>query len=347
MPTDEKHKIFADVRPRKHSSRSSDWVIERSLQSGGTTLAIFESQVANASLLSWLKGNIDRLAELMGRTGAVLFRGFGVDSVTAFHEAVSCFGGEPLKYRERSSPRSEVANHIYTSTEYPADQTIFPHNENSYAHIWPRMIFFCCSIPAPEGGATPIVDVRSVHQSIAPEIVEVFDRKGVLYLRNFSEELGMSWRSVFQTQYREEVEELACAASYQLEWRDENRLTVRRVGKACGLHPLTGQPIWFNHAAFFHVSTLPVAIRQALLAQLREDKLPNNSYYGDGSPIEEEVIAHIRSGYLAHQLLFDWHRGDVLALDNMLVAHGRQSYLGPRRVLVAMTDPFQSEWLAS
>jgi alpha-ketoglutarate-dependent taurine dioxygenase len=128
-----------------------------------------------------------------------------------------------------------------------------------------------------------------------------------------------------------------------LKWHDNNQLTTWRIGKACGRHPSTGQPIWFNHAAFFHISTLPPAIRETLTAQLAEDKLPNNSYYGDGSPIEEEAVEQIRSCYLAHRLIFDWHRGDVLALDNMLVAHARQPYRGSRRVLVAMKDPFQSE----
>jgi alpha-ketoglutarate-dependent taurine dioxygenase len=240
-----------------------------------------------------------------------------------------------------------VARHIYTSTEYPADQSIFPHNENSYAHLWPRKIFFCCLTPASEGGATPIVDVRSVYRCIDPEIRRRFDDVGVLYLRNFSEEIGMSWRKAFQTERHEIVEEIARSAGYHLKWHDDNRLTTWRVGKACGRHPSTGQPIWFNHAAFFHISTLPPAIRETLMTQLAEDELPNNSYFGDGSPIEEEVIEEIRSCYLAHQLIFDWRAGDVLALDNMLVAHARQPYRGSRRVLVAMKDPFQSEMFDS
>jgi alpha-ketoglutarate-dependent taurine dioxygenase len=33
---------------------------------------------------------------------------------------------------------------------------------------------------------------------------------------------------------------------------------------------------------------------------------------------------------------FRWERGDVLLLDNYLVAHGRNPYEGPRKILVAM-----------
>jgi alpha-ketoglutarate-dependent taurine dioxygenase len=347
MSTEAKHNMLAGVRPRKRSSSSEDWINERAEQGGGTTLTIFEAQASAISLPSWIQTNSDLVAARLARTGAALFRGFAINSIDSFREVVSCFGGEDLEYRERSSPRTEVDHHIYTSTEYPADQSIFPHNENSYAQVWPRKIFFCCLTPAREGGATPIVDVRSVYQCIDPEIRRRFKDAGALYLRNFSEEIGMSWRKAFQTERREEVEAIARSAGYRLKWHDSDRLTTWRVGKACGRHPSTGQPIWFNHAAFFHISTLPTAIRETLMAQLADDELPNNSYYGDGSPIEEEVIERIRSCYLDHQLIFDWSAGDVLALDNMLVAHARQPYRGSRRVLVAMKDPFQSDQFAS
>ena len=35
---------------------------------------------------------------------------------------------------------------------------------------------------------------------------------------------------------------------------------------------------------------------------------------------------------------FAWRRGDVLMLDNMLVAHGRATFKGDRRVVVAMAQ---------
>jgi alpha-ketoglutarate-dependent taurine dioxygenase len=33
----------------------------------------------------------------------------------------------------------------------------------------------------------------------------------------------------------------------------------------------------------------------------------------------------------------DWRAGDLLLIDNVLVGHGRRSFTGQRRVLVAMS----------
>jgi alpha-ketoglutarate-dependent taurine dioxygenase len=34
-----------------------------------------------------------------------------------------------------------------------------------------------------------------------------------------------------------------------------------------------------------------------------------------------------------------WRQGDILLIDNMLTAHARNPFTGPRKVVVAMADP--------
>ena len=80
-------------------------------------------------------------------------------------------------------------------------------------------------------------------------------------------------------------------------------------------------------------------MREALLEVVEPDQLPRNVYYGDGAPIEDGVLDEIRGVYREVQVVFPWLAGDVLMLDNMLVAHGRTPFHGDRKVIVAMADP--------
>ncbi len=300
---------------------------------------VLEPWTPGVDLLVWVRESRGFIEQSLLERGGILFRGFGLQSPASFEAFINVVSGEALEYRERSSPRSAVAGNIYTSTEHPPDQHIFLHNENSYAGTWPMKIFFCCLTAAQQGGETPICDVRRVYQRIPAGVRERFEQKRVMYVRNFSDHIGLSWKTVFQTEDRTIVEQCCLSAGYEFEWRDSNRLRTRRVAPAVAIHPQTGERVWFNHAAFFHVSTLEPAVRDALRAQFAEEDLPNQTYYGDNSPIEDAVLDAIRDAYRAETITFPWQPGDILALDNMLAAHGRTPYVGPRKILVGMTTP--------
>jgi alpha-ketoglutarate-dependent taurine dioxygenase len=139
------------------------------------------------------------------------------------------------------------------------------------------------------------------------------------------------------------VEEYCRKARMTWEWKDGDRLRTRTVRPATVTHPVTGDTIWFNHAHMFHVSNLQPAVREALLAEFRDDELPRNAFYGDGSPIETSALDEIRGIYEEVALRFDWRQGDVLLLDNFLSSHGREPFTGPRKILVAMAELYTSE----
>jgi hypothetical protein len=79
-----------------------------------------------------------------------------------------------LSYVEGQSPRTKVYDQIYTSTDYPANQTITLHNELSYTHNPPRKIFFFCEIPPQIDGETPITDCRKFHEKMNSKIRDRF-----------------------------------------------------------------------------------------------------------------------------------------------------------------------------
>jgi alpha-ketoglutarate-dependent taurine dioxygenase len=160
-----------------------------------------------------------------------------------------------------------------------------------------------------------------------------------MYVRNYNDGFGLTWQTAFRTDDERVVGDYCRLNQIEFEWKGGGRLRTRAVRPTVARHPRTREPLWFNHATFFHVSTLEPLIRDALLAEFDEEDLPYNTYYGDGSPIEASVLDELRGAYEAEKVVFGWQEGDVLLLDNMSVAHGRRPFVGERKVLAGMAEP--------
>lgn len=292
-------------------------------------------------LAAWAADNKEQISSYLTRHGAILFRGFGLSDAVEFERMISVVSDGSLPYQERSSPRTQVNGNIYTSTDYPPDHSIFLHNEQSYNSTFPSKIFFFCVTPAAQGGATPLADCRRVLQRIPAEIALRFMERKIQYVRNFGNGLGLSWQIAFQTADPAQVEAYCEGNDIDLEWKRDGGLRVRSIRPAVVRHPRSGEQAWFNHCTFFHISTLQAVIGETLAHHMAESELPTNTYYGDGSPIEADVLNKLREAYRAEMTRFEWKAGDLLLLDNMLTAHGRDPFTPPRKILVGMADPLK------
>lgn len=327
------------IRRRSIGASSEGWVVEDAAEAGGPLPLLLRPAVEGVDLSAWAREHRERLEEQLDRAGGLLFRGFGLKSAAELGALVAALTPGALPYVERSSPRSQVEGNVYTSTDHPPEYSIFLHNEQSYNLVFPRHIFFCCARAAEQGGATPIADSRRVYRRLDPALRERFERQGYLYTRCFGGRFGLSWQEAFQTSDRSEVERYCRDHGIEFEWRDGDRLRTRQLRRVTARHPRTGELSWFNHVTFFHVTTLEPAVRDLLLASLDEEELPNNTWYGDGATIEPEVLAALRGAYEAELIRFPWQEGDVLWLDNLITAHGRDPFVGPRAILTAMASP--------
>ncbi len=300
---------------------------------------VWDVEMSGLNAVKWAEEHQHDIRSLIETRGAVLIRGLKVPGTTQFGKVLSTlFGSELLEYVYRSTPRTGLRGNVYTATEYPAGEVIPQHNENSYSRNWPNRIGFMCLLLAETGGETPIGDSRVVYNLLPASVRDRFEEKGVMYVRNYST-LDLPWSVVFQTEDKGQVEEYCDANQLRYEWLENNSLRTSQVNPATASHPRTGEKIWFNQAHLFHASSLGKEIAETLLASLGEEKLPRNSYYGDGSPIEPESLEIIRAAYQQTRIKFAWQKNDLLLLDNMLFTHGRESYTGARKVLVGMACP--------
>jgi alpha-ketoglutarate-dependent taurine dioxygenase len=296
-----------------------------------------------SDLASWAVTHREEIAADLATHGGLLFRGFDMAGQEPFERFLDATGLQRMHYVEGATPRTELGHQVYTSTEFPHEHPIALHNELSYAMTWPTRIAFCCLTPAASGGETPIADVRRVLARIPSHVRDAFAERQWMLVRNFGDGLSLSWQAVYRTSDRTEVERYCRASAIDWEWKGETRLRTWQVRPAITAHPRSGEGVWFNHVAFWHVSSLDANTRSLLLADLTEAGLPYNTYYGDGRQIADDVIDELRRAYNDETVRFAWQPGDVLYLDNMLVAHGRGPYTGARRVIVAMGDPCTRE----
>ncbi|AHI79143.1 taurine catabolism dioxygenase TauD, TfdA family protein [Burkholderia thailandensis USAMRU Malaysia  len=278
--------------------------------------------------------------DVVERAGGVLFTGFRVASIETFQRFAADFGDPLIGYEFASTPRSQVEGAVYTSTEYPPHRSIPLHNEQSYTREWPMRIWFHCALAARTGGATPIADSRAVYRALDPALAARFAERELLYVRNFGQGLDLPWQQAFGADDPREVERICAARGIDCEWREgddgEPLLRTRERCQAVAHHPRTGELVWFNQANLFHLSTLDEDMQEALVDAVGIENVPRNVYYGDGAPLEPDALAEIRAVLDGQRIVFPWRTGDVLMLDNMLSAHARDPFEGPRKVVVAM-----------
>ncbi|SEL61879.1 Taurine dioxygenase, alpha-ketoglutarate-dependent [Roseateles sp. YR242] len=315
-------------------------LLERRAPLGSVLPALIEPEFPGERLTDALARLRPEIEAQLRTVGGVLMRGFEVPDAAAFRTCAAGFGHPLLSYEFGSTPRSEVGSGgagVYTSTEYPAHQWIPLHNEQAYTREWPMKIWFHCMVASPEGGETPIADSRAVYRRMPAHIRDRF-APGILYVRNYGD-FDVPWQKVFNTHSQSEVERFCREADIRWEWKRDGTLRTTQRCQAIETHPVTGETVWFNQAHLFHCSNLQPEVRESLEELLGAENLPRNTFFADGSPIPDAMFDEVRAVLEAESVFFRWEAGDVLMLDNMLAAHGRAPFRGPRKVIVAMAEP--------
>lgn len=327
-------------------------------QSGSLPLVLKSKKQLNTlqEVENFLSTSSTEIHQQLKIHGAVLLRGFPIQDGDGFASVVRALQLGPfMDYVGGDSPRKQITQGVFTSTEAPPWLTIPLHNELSYAYKQPSHIFFNCHIAPKAKGETPIADARRIFHSLDPKIREEFVKKGVTYRSAYHPGKGLiptivggahrSWQEVFLTEDKQQVEEICRKRNIACRFTKKGWLVIEETRKATALHPETKEEVWFNQAHLFKLTSRLLGFWRHLgtkILYLNKDNLLHDATFGDGSPIPLSTLHHVMDTLDTHTIAFPWQQGDVLILDNYLAMHGRASFKGPRRIFTSMTNRYEN-----
>lgn len=300
---------------------------------------VLECRTALPSLSSveqWVRESRGRLDQQATEYGAVLFRGFPLETDQDFDAFIRAFDYPNFRYEDSLSNAVRVnrTERVFTANEAPSDVTICLHHEMAQTPVYPSRLFFFCEQPAAAGGATPLCRSDILLDQLYsefPEFVADCESKGLLYTNIMPAEddptsgMGRSWQSTFGAETRQQAEERLKELDYSWEWLSDGCLRSTTPVLSAVMEIETGRKTFFNQLiAAFHG-----------WKDSRND--PTKAItFGDGQELNPETMDAVAR--IAEELTFDvpWQKGDVALVDNRVVMHGRRTFSGTRKVLASL-----------
>ena len=299
------------------------------------------------------------------KCGSIIFQNFPEQSIDELSDTIREISREEIFYKGGLGPRTKLGKSVYTASDVSKLFPIKVHQEMSYQDTFPDNVIFYCAKAARVRGETPIVDMRRVTRDIEPYIYDKFDDLGVKYIATFYDQdrilreftksiipfyIHLTWQDAFGSIDRDVVEQECKNRKLTCKWRANGDLETHTTLPAFRVHPVTGDKVWFNSVQNLHFSkvTLKSDLGNLLyyfrkLLYKRHTDLPNQVYFGDGTKIQESELTSVYSAIEAHTYHHEWKIGELMLLDNYLVAHGRNSYRGERKIYASLMNSFSKK----
>ena len=326
-------------------------------------------------LTQFLKNNKEWVNEQMLEYGAVLFRGFDIENAANVETAIRAVEPNLHNTYRGTSPRNAQpgSDFVFSAAEVPSHFPIAQHLEMSFLPAPPKKLFFSAlKAPNAVGGETALADFRQVYRDIPKTLRDKLATKKLRYTRThhkkgarFTHDVAsmQSWQDLFDTSDKTEVERKARDENMPMRWEGRNKdiFVSEFMSEPFQLHPVSREPVWFNHAQVFHWTTYPaelffawrrtkewrflvraiaLSIKSVIQYGLLGKKMALNVDYGDGTPISVQEMRQIRKAVHKNMVFIRWEKGDLVLIDNFSTSHGRQpTYDSGRKVVVAWSEP--------
>jgi Taurine catabolism dioxygenase TauD, TfdA family len=288
---------------------------------------MFKTELFGASLVkviyhccgqSLLDLPVTKIVDEFQSFGFILFRGFDVNykDMISFSEKFSFqFMGQ------YGRPIIDVNNKVITLVD-PGMHYISPHCENANSPFRPDVVWFCCAVPAADGGETLFWDGVKVWEAMNEELRQLFLSKKIRFFQKFPASnwkqflgLGATINDVKQT-----LEGLK-GLQYQI-YQDES-ISLEYICSA------VVKTKYGNQNAFAN-------------SLISEYKNPRGIVtFADGSSIPAKVINEIQKVMDNLTGFIPWISGDLVMIDNSRFLHGRKSFNDKRRRIMTLLSDFK------
>lgn len=216
-------------------------------------------------LQGFLKDNSESLMEDVGKYGALLFRGFDIQSDKDFENAILSINGlngiSEAFMSEHGRDRVDGLKYVlHTNTIYKTGGTLYLggfHSENYYTTDVPGFISFCCLKPSILGGETGLINMEKVYEHVDDELKKKLENKpyfvGKWLVSDVADRYKIDTKS---------IEEICRQFDLPIVGEGENKL-VLMYKPSVFLHPVTQKKaLQIN---FFSLPTLDTALRKRFL----------------------------------------------------------------------------------
>ncbi len=245
--------------------------------------------------------------------GLILFRGFDVN-----YEQMKVFAEQfdATFLNQYNRPIVDLNNQFITLVD-SGMHYIAPHCENANSPFRPDVVWFCCAVPAAEGGETLFWDGVEVWKAMSRELQQLFIDQKIRYVQKF---LASHWQQFLGASATiDDVKKILdnmAGISYKIN-QDESLILEYICSGVI-------KTKYGNQDAFAN----------SIISEYRNPRAIVT--FANGSAIPVKVINEIQKIMDDLTGFIPWMSGDLVMIDNSRFLHGRKSFNDKRRRIVTL-----------
>jgi alpha-ketoglutarate-dependent taurine dioxygenase len=279
------------------------------------------------------------IARLFVDSGALIFRGFPVDSkgfldfTSVYCRAFMTYQGGGLRFGPLDRESIGGNPTLLSTTGHTQGFPIDLHGEMYYMKRRPEVLWFFCENAPATAGETTLCDGQELLRHLSPETRKFLSTHPIHYIRRLADG---EWQTSFQTQDPEELRRICDENDMRLRMLPDGAgIETEFVSSALRISPTSRAEAFINNLVLIHRTeqAFETGWVKQNLSGLKAQKCPMVVRLEDGSRFPDAMIEEIRQTSKRLMLAHSWRKGDIMMIDNTRLLHGRKESVGKDRAI--------------